>query len=62
MVGLLFTVIEGLGQLPEPVKLTTPAPQTPEAASLGKYGEVPVGHYTGVPKIEVPIYEINTSG
>lgn len=35
-------------------------PQSPNAASLGKYGEVPVGTYTGIPSITVPLYEINT--
>ena len=31
---------------------------SPNVASLGKYGEVPVSLYTGVPNISVPIYEI----
>jgi hypothetical protein len=35
-------------------------PASPNAASLGKYGEIPVGYYTGIPSISVPIYEINT--
>ena len=30
----------------------------PNAASLGRYGDVPVSHYTGVPRIEVPIYTL----
>lgn len=34
-------------------------PPSPEAASLGKYGDVQVGHYTGVPSIGVPIYNIS---
>lgn len=33
-------------------------PQSPEAASLGKFGDVPVGHYTGIPNVSVPIYTI----
>lgn len=41
-------------------KLTTVIPVSPNAASLGKYGEVPVGYYTGIPNISVPIYDINT--
>ena len=32
-------------------------PPSPNAASLGKYGEVPVSLYTGIPNISVPIYE-----
>lgn len=35
-------------------------PQSPNAASLGKYGEIPVGMYTGIPSISIPLYEINT--
>jgi len=35
---------------------------SPNAASLGIYGAIPVGHYTGIPNISVPIYEINLDG
>jgi hypothetical protein len=28
----------------------------PNAAALGKYGDIPVSHYTGVPNIDIPIY------
>ena len=31
-------------------------PQTPTAYSLGKYGDIPVSLYTGVPNISVPVY------
>jgi hypothetical protein len=34
-------------------------PPSPNAASLGKFGDVPVNLYTGVPKVEVPLYEIS---
>lgn len=30
---------------------------TPNAASLGLYGEIPVNHFTGLPQIEIPLYE-----
>ena len=33
-------------------------PPSPNAASLGAYGNIPVGHYTGVPNINIPLYEI----
>lgn len=33
-------------------------PPSPNAASLGKYGDIPVSGYTGVPNISVPIYEV----
>ena len=34
------------------------SPITPNAASLGKYGDIPVSLYTGVPDIQIPIYDI----
>jgi YD repeat-containing protein len=33
-------------------------PPPPNAASLGKYGDTPVGLYTGIPQISIPLYEI----
>jgi YD repeat-containing protein len=33
-------------------------PPSPVVASLGKYGDVPVGLYTGIPNVSVPLYEI----
>jgi hypothetical protein len=32
-------------------------PPSPTAASLGRYGEVGVGYYTGQPDINIPLYE-----
>ena len=37
-------------------------PPSPEASSLGKFGEVPVSYYTGVPNIGIPIYTIQQKG
>jgi hypothetical protein len=37
-------------------------PVSPNAASLGIYGSIPVGHYTGVPNISIPIYEVDLDG
>jgi hypothetical protein len=36
-------------------------PLSPEAASLGRYGDVPVSLYTGVPSIEIPLYTFHTA-
>ncbi|TDN39907.1 hypothetical protein E4631_24310 [Hymenobacter sp. UV11] len=36
-------------------------PLSPEAASLGRYGDTPVSLYTGVPAIEIPLYTLRTS-
>jgi hypothetical protein len=35
-------------------------PISPNAASLGKYGETPVSYYTGIPNISVPIFQIKS--
>jgi YD repeat-containing protein len=35
-------------------------PPSPEAAALGKYGDVPVGEYTGTISPSVPLYEIKS--
>ncbi|PQL94520.1 RHS repeat domain-containing protein [Apibacter adventoris] len=37
-------------------------PKTPEAASLSKFGDIPVGYYTGIPNIEIPLYTIEQDG
>lgn len=39
--------------------ITNIVPPNPDAASLGKYGDIPVSLYTGIPNIEIPLYQIN---
>jgi hypothetical protein len=39
-------------------KLPDFAMQTPQAAALSKYSEYPVGSFTGIPSINVPLYTI----
>lgn len=34
---------------------------SPEAASLGKFGNVPVSNFTGVPNISIPVYTIKVA-
>ncbi len=37
-------------------------PVSPNAAALGVYGSIPVGHYNGIPNISIPLYEIDLDG
>lgn len=46
-----------VGQNENP-ELKNVIPPSPTVASLGKYGEIPVGLYTGTPNISIPLYEI----
>ena len=38
------------------------APVSPNIASMGEFGNFPIGYYTGTPVIEFPLYEINLDG
>lgn len=40
------------------VKFESPISPAPNAASMGKYGDIPVSTYTGIPNISIPIYDI----
>lgn len=55
---LLFFLKIGLFAQTGPKMIDIPKviPPSPNAASLGKYGDVPVGLYTGIPSINVPLY------
>jgi len=33
---------------------------SPNAASLGKYGDIPVSYHTGLPNIDIPIYTVES--
>src|SRR5579871_725484 len=42
--------------------LPTVVSPAPEAASLGKFADIPVGLYNGIPEISIPIYNIPVNG
>lgn len=48
-----------IGDNASPLKVAV-IPPSPEAGSLGKYGEIPVGYYTGIPTISIPITELKS--
>lgn len=58
LVLLLWTTY-GLSQQ-ESTKLQDYLPPSPEAQEFIKYGEYPVGMYTGVPNISLPLYTITS--
>ena len=60
---LLFTTVYSQGGITStdpPMGLPNVVPPAPDAMAFMKYGEIPVGHYTGVPNISIPIYTIAT--
>ncbi len=59
LVLIVFFSTHLCGQIEVP-KLTSPAPPSPNAASLGKFGETPVNLGTGIPSVSIPIYEIKS--
>ncbi len=53
--GIIFACLNGKAQ-----EIKDITPLSPNAASVAKYGEIPVGYFTGVPNISVPIYTIES--
>ena len=58
LAGLLVNCFNLFGQATQ----TQPkvVPPSPEATSLGKYGEIPISYYTGIPAVNIPLYKITT--
>jgi hypothetical protein len=53
---LLYLMPAVLGQ----AELRKISPLSPEAAAFAKYGEIPVGNFSGIPGITIPIYSIKS--
>ncbi|SNR17633.1 RHS repeat domain-containing protein [Tenacibaculum jejuense] len=52
---MLFMSVFIYGQeLPEIV------PLSPNAAEIAKYGEIPISHFTGIPNVSIPLYNIKS--
>jgi len=54
-----FWVIYLFAQQADNTKGPKILPPSPDASSLGKYGEIPVSKYTGIPQISIPIYTVS---
>jgi hypothetical protein len=63
IITLHFVLAEyrSVGQLGPEIQLTNPAPLSPNAASIQRFGDIPVGRYTGLPNIDIPVYNIKTT-
>lgn len=58
---LLNISITGFSQNPDPTAFIRSVAPSPEAAQISRYGIYPVGNFTGLPDISLPVYEIKLS-
>ncbi len=58
IVSFTFVTSNGFAQQPPKDLLNSIIPPSPNAAALGKYGDIPVSLYTGLANITIPIYEL----
>jgi len=42
--------------------MPNPVPASPNVASLGKFGDYQVSHFSGLPEISIPIFEVKSGG
>lgn len=47
-------------QQPSPAMLPKVIPPSPDASSLGKYGEIPVSLFTGTASVNIPLFELQS--
>ncbi|MBK5722995.1 hypothetical protein JGH11_19175 [Dysgonomonas sp. Marseille-P4677] len=59
---LLLTIVGKAQQAATNEEKYKVTPVSPNTASLGLYGHTPIGHYTGTPNINIPLYEIDLDG
>jgi hypothetical protein len=58
----LFCYQSGLWAQSTDSYLNNFAQPAPNAATLGKYADYPIGYYTGTPSISIPIYDLQDGG
>lgn len=59
---ITLLLLIGFGTSFAQVSLEPKTIPAPNSASLGEYGAIPVGHYTGIPEIAIPLYELELDG
>ncbi len=52
----IYSQDNGKNPIGEDDEFTKIIPPSPTAYELGKYGQIPVGYFTGTPNVSVPIY------
>lgn len=62
LVIILTCSLSCQSQSPYVKGITPPSYASPNAASLGKYGDIPVSFHTGTPEISIPIYTVSQGG
>jgi hypothetical protein len=60
LVGFLSIFAYASAQSSLPVVVPSILPPSPEATALGKYGDLPVGMFTGTPNFSIDLYKIST--
>jgi len=50
--------LSSYAQVAQPTDIPKIIPPSPNAASLGKYGDIPVSLYTGMPNVSLPLFEV----
>ncbi len=60
MTILSFYSVFAFGQNSGGPQLEKVLPLSPNAAAFQKFGDIPVGYYTGIPNISVPLYTIKS--
>lgn len=58
LIFIFLKVFSANAQIINNLQLSSPSIVSPDAASLGKYGAIPVNLSTGIPGISIPFYEI----
>jgi hypothetical protein len=60
LISCCFLIISCFGQNANTfVPKVNNIPSSPEAALLGRFGDIPVGYYTGTADISIPLYTVN---
>ncbi|MBW1298506.1 hypothetical protein [Aquimarina litoralis] len=60
MKKLLVLMLTMVSVITNAQELPDVTPISPEAASIGKYGQIPVGLFTGTPQVSIPIHEFKS--